>query len=93
MQDPFPYEFKTVNGSLDEGKILVNEYKKEDVIHQDLDPFSPVYHPDQYVYNMSPRCIFFPRKEILFKMMRATLGVRNTDELWFRRGRGYSAML
>jgi len=34
---------------------------------------------------MSPRLIYMPRKELIFKMMRACIGVEDETELWFNR--------
>ena len=42
-----------------------------------------VYPDDRYVDGNSPNVIYFPSNLILFKMMRACLGVSNEMDIWF----------
>lgn len=44
-----------------------------------------VYPPARYLEEFSPVVIFIPKKEIMFKMMRACIGVRCTSDLWINR--------
>ena len=67
IQDPFPLEN-------DFGKTV----KKLPKDFSDL-----AYHKSRYANNNSPKCIYFPSRYIMFKLMRASIAVQSVDELWF----------
>ena len=46
--------------------------------YQDL-----VYFPDRFVKGESPKCIYFPCRKLMFKMMRACIDIKNEKDLWF----------
>ena len=55
-------------------------------------PFSIPKETDEYVYRLdryeegnSPKMLFYPSRRLLFKMMRATIGVKKKEELWYKR--------
>jgi hypothetical protein len=41
-----------------------------------------VYHTARYLNDSSPMCVYIPSKEILFKMMKACIGVDKPQDLW-----------
>ena len=43
-----------------------------------------VYRSDRYVEEYSPKVLYIPSKLILFKLMRACIGITKKDQLWFR---------
>lgn len=43
-----------------------------------------VYRASRYVKSCSPHSIYFPSKRVLFKIMRACIGVQDPQELWFQ---------
>ena len=43
-----------------------------------------VYRSDRYAEDFSPYVIYYPSKLVLFKLMRACIGVTNEDDLWFK---------
>jgi hypothetical protein len=45
--------------------------------------FDLVYELKRMNQKNSPLCIIAPSNEILFKMMRACIGVYSEDDLWF----------
>ena len=42
-----------------------------------------VYSMSRYVKGESPKCIYFPSRKLMFKMMRACIGITKEDDLWF----------
>jgi hypothetical protein len=66
--DPFPEEKMMLNN--EEFSIPIKE--------DDL-----VYGNDRYIYKNSPNMLYFPSKSLLFKLMRACVGIVNEDDLWF----------
>ena len=42
-----------------------------------------VYRGDRYVKGTSPYVIYYPSKLMLFKLMRACIGVEREEDLWF----------
>ena len=42
-----------------------------------------VYRADRYVEGQSPFVIYFPSRLLLFKLMRACIGVEHEKDLWF----------
>ena len=42
-----------------------------------------VYRLNRYVQEYSPNAIYFPSKMVLFKIMRACIGVDDPKKLWF----------
>ena len=47
-----------------------------------------VYGPTRYIKGFSPYCIYIPTKEIMVKIMRACVGVKDPKELWVNRVEG-----
>ena len=77
MEDPFPEDSKKIKGSL---------YDMDERIYKlpqgvtDL-----VYSESRYVKGNSPCIQYFPRPELMFKLMRASLGVTSVESLWFNK--------
>ena len=42
-----------------------------------------VYHNKRYEVDESPKHVYIPTQEVMFKMMRACIGVSQVDNLWF----------
>lgn len=42
-----------------------------------------VYQQERFVYNNSPNTLYFPSKMLLFKIMRACIGITDPKDLWF----------
>jgi hypothetical protein len=42
-----------------------------------------IYKPSRFVEKHSPNCIFLPSQDFLFKMMRACIGAKVPQDLWF----------
>ena len=40
------------------------------------------YHLDRYVEECSPMCVYIPNRALLWKMMRACIGVSDVGDLW-----------
>lgn len=93
MQDPFTDDHLHIKGSLHDFQVHVDEYKEENINDVEADPYKLVYNSARYVHNMSPLCLYLPRKEILFKLMRACLGVRVMKDIWYERGHGLESLL
>ena len=66
IADPFPNEDSTNNISF--------------AMPEKCDIF--VYSESRLIEDTSPYCIFIPRKEVMFKMMRACIGCNNVSDLW-----------
>lgn len=69
IKDPFP----------EEDEAGYNHIK----IPEKVDDF--VYPINKLVYSLSPTTIFIPSKKIMFKLMRACLGVYEPEDLWFNK--------
>lgn len=41
-----------------------------------------VYPQSYYRPGQSPSCVYIPSREIMFKMMRACIGIQEEDDLW-----------
>ena len=50
----------------------------------------PVYPAQRYSTSASPRSIFVPSIQILFTLMRASIGVTKEEELWFHENKDIS---
>ena len=46
--------------------------------------YSKVYSNSRYKYRRSPMTIYFPSRKMMFKMMRACLGIQDSDKLWYQ---------
>ena len=42
-----------------------------------------VYRENRYIYKDSPNMLYFPSKMLLFKIMRACIGIDIAEDLWF----------
>ena len=42
-----------------------------------------VYSASRYIKGESPKCIYFPGRKLMFKMMRACIGIEKEEDLWF----------
>jgi hypothetical protein len=71
--DPFPQDDEFIIGSLDDGDNLVVPEA----------PLDLVYEESRYMQDCSPLCIYVPKKEIMLKMMRACVEIKNPCSLWF----------
>ena len=65
-------EEKATGGNGESAKIPIN-------------PDEDVYAPSRYSPDYSPLLIYIPKKEVMFKMMRACIGVKCTSDLWINR--------
>ena len=73
ISDPFPDDDLNIIGSRDDGEdFLAVPEKVEDFVYPD----------SRYVEGDSPNCIYIPNKEIMFKMMRACITVKDPFALW-----------
>lgn len=68
--DPFQDDFKCVKGSLEDGINLKIP----------TDTMDLVYDENRYFEESSPNFIYIPRKEVMLKIMRACIGLKNGDE-------------
>jgi hypothetical protein len=68
MVDPFPDE---------------NDFDLKYPLVKPVSINDTVYHESRYNKQNSVLCVYIPRKEIMFKLMRACLGVQSVDQLWF----------
>ena len=50
-----------------------------------IGPQELVYAETRYSEEQSPKCIFVPNTDTMFKLMRACVSVRDVKSLWFRR--------
>lgn len=73
MADPFPDEQTQELGNQ-------SMLGKDDISITDL-----VYPAYRYREGQSPNSMYIPGRHLLFKMMRATLGCRTEQDLWFNR--------
>ena len=71
--DPFPDDIDSVTGSLADGvNLKVPEH-----------PLDYVYEDSRYCSDYSPMCIYVPKKEVMLKMMRGCISIKDPEELWF----------
>jgi len=42
-----------------------------------------VYRGNRYIKGNSPNLLYFPSKLMLFKIMKACVGIQNKNDLWF----------
>ena len=42
-----------------------------------------VYHEKRYNPDESPKHVYVPTKELMFKMIRASIGITDIHDLWF----------
>ena len=77
LEDPFPADEDLYDGSWDD--IAPEVYKIP------MKPTDLVYKRDRYFAEHSPLHIYIPRKEIMFKLMRACVAVQTPEELWFNK--------
>lgn len=68
INDPFPND----QGSKSHGLLTVPE-----------SAYDFVYPEIRLDEDRSPATIFIPTKELMFKLMRASIGVKAKEELWF----------
>ena len=64
---------------------LKQESSSEISIHDD-DLAKNIYAEVRYNENYSPICIYLPSNDLLFKMMRAAIGIEDIKDLWFWSG-------
>ena len=77
INDPYPEDIVSLKGSRgDNDPYLLGLFEDDSAL---------VYNSDRYVLDCSPLMIYVPRKEVMFKMMRACVKVDRPDELWFNR--------
>jgi len=68
ITDPYPDDDLNIIGSRDDGEdTLPLPEKVEDYVYPD----------SRYIMGKSPYCIYIPNKEIMFKMMRACIKVKD----------------
>ena len=48
-----------------------------------MDDGDLVYAEDRFVFNSSPTTMYVPSNMVLFQLMRACIGIKSADELWF----------
>lgn len=71
MADPFPDE----NTVIEDGKQLFGD----EIIGID----QLVYPQSKYLKDKSPKTIFIPQRNVMIKMIRASLGCESESDLWF----------
>jgi len=75
LEDPFPDDENLYDGSLDDESP--DTYKMPSKVEH------PVYAESRYINGFGPYCLYIPRRELMFKLMRACIDVKSEDELWF----------
>ena len=73
MSDPFP------NDKSQFSKTDIDKFKLPTTTDQ------MIYDESRYIEGLAPYCIYIPRKELMFKMMKACIGVQKVEDLWFHR--------
>ena len=71
--DPFPDDDEFIIGSIDDPAPDLKSPEAAD---------DWVYPEFRYVEGNAPNQIYIPRKEIMLKIMRACIGVKNPEDLW-----------
>ena len=51
-------------------------------------PDELAYHESRYIPGFSPYVTYVPSKEVMFKLMRACIGVTDAEDLWIN-GKGF----
>lgn len=84
IQDPFSHEVapKQMTGE-DTPKNMhdIGGNGKSCAIPKKIDDL--VYAKTRYIPNFAPFCIYIPKTELMFKMMRACIGIKDPKDLWF----------
>lgn len=70
-KDPFPEEDPHKHGIVEEG-LNMPQYWTDSA-----------YPEQRFIEGLSPYCLYLPKKEIMFKMMRACIKVQDPKDLWF----------
>jgi hypothetical protein len=52
-----------------------------------------LYPGDKYFENSPPICSYLPKKELLFKMMRACIGCDKIEDLWIFKPKIFSSAI
>ena len=65
IDDPFPEDDEKYEGSLDDVDPSIFQLPKT--------PTDLVYQQGRFIEGFSPYCVYIPRKEIMFKIMRACM--------------------
>ena len=73
FSDPFPDDDKNIIGSVDD---------VPDDLHTPSKVTDRIYPDSRYTPGNSPYCIYIPCKEVMLKLMRACIKVKNSEELW-----------
>jgi len=79
MADPYPD---------DESKTILNNADLSPADKLPEVPGDMVYGPTRYIENFSPYCVYIPKQEMMFKIMRACVNVKDPMDLWFNRLEG-----
>jgi hypothetical protein len=45
-----------------------------------------VYNLNNLTCGYSPQCLLIPTNEVMFKLMRACVGIHSVQDLWFNQG-------
>jgi len=66
---------------------LINPFVKEEKIDRSGQPLQGprhlVYDRCRYVKDRSPMSIYIPSKNIMFKVMRACINIKDPNKLWY----------
>ena len=73
LTDPFPNEEESMNN--EEDTALNNMML--------VDPHVMIYPKCRIIHNDSPQPIYIPNRAMMFKLMRACIGITNPNDLWF----------
>lgn len=73
LTDPFPNEEKSMNNEED---IELNNMML-------MDPHVLIYPKCRISENNSPQPIYIPNRAVMFKLMRACIGITRPEDLWF----------
>ena len=73
--DPYPNDEDLLIGSADD---VPRDFRLP------LKPSDDVYAPSRYI-QQSPYCIYIPKKEVMLKIMRACVAVKDPADLWINR--------
>ena len=76
--DPFPEEDLAYDP-------LGTKYKFTKTDLDNLEVDQPCYAPSRYIKGQSPHMLWIPKRELLVKLMRASVCVKNKYDLWFNR--------
>ena len=73
MFDPFPAEIDLFTKTANNDCHFVIPMDDGDL----------VYAEDRYMHSSSPKMTYYPSRMMLFQLMRACVGVKSADNLWF----------